>query len=179
MKKTLFAIALAAVLPLSAAAAERSYTFVEGTFSNLGRNFDGLGVRGSIQFADTGFYALGQYQSFSGRGRDTDFWELGFGYAMNLSSQLDLITEVAHTDFDLVDGHRVSVGVRNSFTRNLEGLAKVNYRDVDAFGSDFTYTAGLLFNFNPTWGITGEIEFDRDRGRGRSEAYTLGLRASF
>jgi len=175
MKKTLFAIALAAVLPLSAAAAERSYTYVEGTYNNIESDIDGFGVRGSIQFADTGFYALGQYQNFSERSADADFFELGLGYAMNLSDSLDLITEAAYTDFDLVDGYRVSVGVRNSFTANLEGLAKVNYRDVDVLGNDFTYTAGLLYNVNPTWGVTGEIEFDGDRG----EVYTLGLRASF
>lgn len=175
MKKTLIAIVLAAALPLSAQAAERSYTYVEGTYNNLDSDIDGFGVRGSVEFADSGFYALGQYQNFSEGAGDADFWELGLGYALGLSDQVDLIAEAAHTDLDIVDGYRVSAGVRGSFTDNLEGLLKANYRDVDAFGDDFTYTAGLQYRFSPTWGVTGEVEFDGEDG----EIYTVGLRASF
>jgi opacity protein-like surface antigen len=143
MKKTLIALALVAMLPLSANAAERSYTYVEGTYNNIDSDIDGFGVRGSVEFADTGFYALGNYQNFSERGADADFWELGLGYALNLSDNVDLVAEAAHTDLDIVDGYRVSAGVRGNFTENFEYLGKVNYRDVDVFGDDFTYTAGL------------------------------------
>ena len=174
MKKTLFAIALAAALPLSAQAAERSYTYVEGTYNNISGDIDGFGARGSVAFADSGFYALGQYQNFSENGGDADFWELGLGYAMNLSDNVDLIAEVAHTDLDVVDGYRVSAGFRGNFTENLEGLFKANYRDVDVLGDDFTATAGLQYKFNPTWGLTGEVEFDDS-----DEIYTVGVRASF
>jgi opacity protein-like surface antigen len=175
MKKTLIALTLAAVLPLSAQAAERSYTYVEGTYNNLDGDIDGFGLRGSVEFADSGFYALGQYQNFSERGFDADFFELGLGYALNLSDNVDLIAEAAHVDFDIADGYRVSAGVRGNFTENLEGLFKANYRNVDGFGDgDFTGTAGLQYKFSPTWGVTGEVEFD-DGG----ESYLLGLRASF
>lgn len=175
MKKTLIALALVAMLPLSANAAERSYTYVEGTYNNADNDIDGFGVRGSVEFADTGLYALGNYQNFSERGADADFWELGLGYALNLSDNVDLIAEAAHTDLDIVDGYRVSAGVRGNFTENFEYLGKVNYRDVDVFGDDFTYTAGLQYKFSPTWGVTGEVEFDNADG----EIYTVGLRASF
>jgi hypothetical protein len=176
-KTTLIALALAAVLPLSANAAERSYTFVEGTYNNADGDADGLGVRGSIEFADSGFYALGDYRSYSDSGFDLDTWELGLGYALNLSDNVDLIAEAAHTDFDVVDGYRLSAGVRGNFTENLEYLGKVNYRNLDVRGDsdDFTYTAGLQYKFSPTWGLTGEVEFDGDNG----EVYTVGLRASF
>lgn len=175
MKKTLIALALVALLPLSANAAERSYTYVEGTYNNADSDIDGFGVRGSVEFADSGFYALGNYQNFSERGADADFWELGLGYALNLSDNVDLVAEAAHTDLDIVDGYRVSAGVRGNFTENFEYLGKVNYRDVDVFGDDFTYTAGLQYKFSPTWGVTGEVEFDNEDG----EIYTVGLRASF
>ena len=174
-KTTLIALALAAVLPLSANAAERSYTFVEGTYNDIEGDVDGFGARGSVEFADSGFYALGNYQNFSESGVDVDFWELGLGYALNLSDNVDLIAEAAHTDLDIVDGYRVSAGVRGNFTESFEYLGKVNYRDVDVIGDDFSYTAGLQYKFSPTWGVTGEVEFDGEDG----EIYTVGLRASF
>ena len=92
MKKTLIALALVAMLPLSANAAERSYTYVEGTYNNADSDIDGFGVRGSVEFADTGLYALGNYQNFSERGADADFWELGLGYALNLSDNVEFIS---------------------------------------------------------------------------------------
>lgn len=174
MKKTLIALALVAVLPLSANAAERSYTFVEGNYNNLDGDFDGFGVRGAVEFADSGFYALGQYQNYSEGGADADFWELGLGYALGLSDNLDLIAEAAHTDLDLVDGYRVSTGLRGNFSENFEGLAKVNYRNIEGSDGDFTGTLGMQYKFSPTWGVTGEVEFDNG-----GEIYTLGLRASF
>ncbi|WP_460890968.1 hypothetical protein, partial [Ramlibacter alkalitolerans] len=64
-----------------------------------------------------------------------------------------------------------------NFTENFEYLGKVNYRNLDVRGDsdDFTYTAGLQYKFSPTWGLTGEVEFDGDNG----VIYTVGLRASF
>jgi hypothetical protein len=175
MTRTLIALALAAALPLSAAAAERSYTYVEGTYNSIDGDIDGFGVRGSVEFADSGVYALGNYQNYSENGADVDFWELGLGYALNLSDNVDLIAEAAHTDLDIVDGYRVSAGIRGNFTENLEGLLKANYRDVDVFGDDFSATAGLMYKISPTWGVTGEVEFDDQDG----EIYTVGVRASF
>jgi len=177
MKKTLIALALVAALPLSANAAERSYTYVEGTYNNIDSDVDGFGVRGSVEFADSGFYALGDYRNYSERGADIDTWELGLGYALNLSDNLDLVAEAAHTDYEVVDGYRLSTGLRGNFTENFEYLGKVNYRNLDVAGDsdDFTYTAGLQYKFSPTWGLTGEVEFDGDS----AEIYTVGLRASF
>jgi len=181
MKKTLIALALVAVLPLSATAAQRSYSYIEGNYAKVDGGADGFGIRGSIAFADTRFYALGQHQNFSDRGLDLNIWELGVGYALAIGNSADLITELAYVDADIADGHRVSVGLRNSFTRNVEGLFKVNYHDVSGrvggfplSDTGFSGTAGLLVKFNPTWGLTGGIDF----GNG-NEAYTLGLRASF
>ena len=53
------------MLPLSANAAERSYTYVEGTYNNIDSDIDGVGVRGAVEFADSGFYSLGNYHNFS------------------------------------------------------------------------------------------------------------------
>ena len=175
MKKTLIALALVAMLPLSANAAERSYTYVEGTYNNIDSDIDGFGVRGAVEFADSGFYALGDYRNYSERGADVDTWELGVGYALGLSDGLDLIAEAAHVDYDIVNGYRASVGLRGSVTENIEGHLKANYRDVEVFGDEVTAIAGLQYKFSPTWGVTGEVEFDGEDG----EIYTVGLRASF
>ncbi|WP_334132835.1 hypothetical protein [Silanimonas lenta] len=181
MKKTLIALALAATLPLAANAQERSYSFVEGTYNKIDGSADGFGLRGSIAFGDSGFYGLGEYRNFSDRGIDLDTWELGAGYALNLGKSLDLIAEAAYADYDVVDGHRVSVGLRNSFGSNVEGLLKANYRDMSGrvlgnriSDNGFSGTAGLLVKFNPTWALSTEVEFDRG-----PEIYTVGVRASF
>lgn len=174
MKKTLLATALVALLPLSANAAERSYTYAEGFYTDAGNSIDGFGVRGSVEFADTGFYALGDYRNFSSRGGDADLWELGLGYALNLSDNLDLIAEGAYVDLESLDGYRVSTGLRGNFTENFEGLAKVNYRNIEGGDGDFTGTIGAQYAFSPTWGVTGEVEFDDG-----DEIFLVGLRASF
>ena len=178
MRTTLIALALAAALPLSAQAAERSYTFVEGTYNNIDADgidrIDGLGLRGSVAFADTGFYGLGSYQNYSENGADADLWELGLGYAHGLADNVDQITEAAYADAEGESGYRVSTGLRGSLTSNLEGLAKVSYRDYSNVNGDFTGTFGLQYRFDKTWGVTGEIEFD-DSAR----IYTVGVRASF
>jgi len=175
MKKNLIALALAAALPLSANAAERSYSYVEGFYTDAGDSIDGFGVRGSIQFADTAFYALGDFRNYSGRGGDADLWELGLGYALNISDNLDLIAEGAYVDLEWLDGYRLSTGLRGNFTPDLEGVLKANYRNIEgAEDGDFTGTAGLQYRFSPTWGVTGEVEF----GEG-DQLWLLGVRASF
>ena len=175
MKNTLIALALAAALPLSANAAERGYSYVEGFYTDAGNSIDGFGARGSVQFADTSFYALGDFRNYSGRGGNADLWELGLGYALNLSDNLDLIAEGAYVDLESLDGYRLSTGLRGNFTPNIEGVLKANYRNIDgAEDGDFTGTAGLQYRFSPTWGVTGEVEF----GQG-DQIYLVGVRASF
>ena len=49
MKRTLIALALAAILPISAQASDKlSYSYVEANYSNLDGDFDGWGLRGSV-----------------------------------------------------------------------------------------------------------------------------------
>jgi len=186
MKKTLFALALAAALPLSLQAAERSYTYVEGAYVRASEDANGFGLRGSVAFADTGFYGLASYANidvdFLGDTIDTDQFEIGAGYALNLSDRADLITELAYrrvgAEFRGVssdaDGYRLSVGSRFSFTDNFEGIAKANYLDSGDLGDDVSGTFGLLAKFSETWAVTGEVELDGD-----DESYLIGLRAHF
>ena len=181
MKRSLFALALVAAMPFAAQADDKlSYTYVEGDYVNVDGDADGFGVRGSFEFADSGFYGLGGWRSveIDDTNIDVDNWELGVGYAHGVSENMDLISELAYNQIDVEgfdeDGYRMSVGLRGSFTPNFEGLIKANYVDGDEFDGDFTGTLGAQWKFTQTWGVVGEAEFG-DGG----ESYTLGLRASF
>jgi len=183
MKRSLIALALASLLPLSAQADDKlSYTYVEGGYVNLDSDADGFGVRGSFQFGQSNFYGFGSYAQVEvdGTNVDIDNTEIGVGYAHGLSDNLDLISELAWVNadadgFDSVDGYRTSVGIRGSFSDNFEGLLKANYTDGSDFDGEFSGTIGAQYKFTQTWGVTGEVTF----GDNNTETYLLGLRASF
>ena len=181
MKRSLFALALVAAMPFAAQADDKlSNTWIEGDYVNVDGDADGFGVRGAFEFGDTGFYGLGGWRSveIDDSNIDVDNWELGVGYAHDVSENMDLISELAYNQVDVEgfddDGYRASIGLRGSFTPNFEGIVKANYLDGDEFDGDFTGTLGAQYKFTQTWGVVGEAEFG-DGG----ETYTLGLRASF
>lgn len=182
MKRSLIALSLAALLPLSAQASDKlSYTWVEADYINVDGDADGFGARGSLEFGQSGFYGFGGYNTveIDNSNIDVDSFDLGLGYAHGLSDNADLLAEIAYLNSDAngiadVDGYRASVGVRGSFSPNFEGLLKANYTDGNDIDGDFSGTAGLQYKFSPTWGLVGEVEF-ADGG----ESYLVGLRASF
>jgi Ax21 family sulfation-dependent quorum factor len=181
MKRSLLALALVAIAPFAAHADDNlSYTYVEADYVNVDGDADGFGVRGSVEFADSGFYGLGSWRTVEvdDTSIDVDNWELGAGYAHGVSDNVDLLGEVAYNNVEVegfdADGYRASVGVRGSFSPNFEGLLKANYLDGDDVDGDFSATVGAQYKFTKTWGVVGEAEF-ADGG----EAYTLGVRASF
>jgi hypothetical protein len=183
MKRTKAALflALCTLLPIGAQASDLSYSWVEADYLDAGRNTDGFGLRGSLQFGQTGLYGLASYIDVE---TDTVFgefdgqaWELGLGYAHGLAGNTDLIGELAHSDGEGFDSLRGSVGVRSGFTPKLEGVLKANYRDYDCGGcddGDYTGTAGLQYKFTPAFGLVGEVEFG-----GGEDTWLLGARASF
>ena len=131
MKRSLLALALVAVLPFAAQADDKlSYTYVEADYVNLDGDADGWGLRGSVEFGESGFYGLGGWRTaeIDGTSVDVDNWELGVGYAHDLST-------------------------------NFEGLAKASYVDGDDYDGDFVGTLGAQYKFTPTWGVVGEAEF--------------------
>ena len=179
MKRSLIALALAAVLPFSAQASDLSYSYIEGNYADYDNDANGFGVRGSIEFGDSNFYGFGGYQWLETDigSLDFDVSEFGLGYAHGVSDNADLIAELAYanldTDFGDADGYRASVGLRGELADNFEGLVKANYRDYDGGSDDFSGTLGAQFKFNPTWGLTGEVEFADET------SYLVGVRASF
>ena len=182
MKRSLIALALAALLPLSAQADDKlSYTWVEADYLNVDGDADGFGLRGSLEFGDSNFYGFGGFSAveIDNTSIDVDSYDIGLGYAHGLSENTALLAEISYLNSDFsgfgdLDGYRASVGLRGSFSENFEGMIKANYTDSDDFDGDFTATVGAQYKFSQTWGVVGEIEAG-DEG----ETYLVGLRASF
>lgn len=201
MKRTLFALVLAAALPMSAQASELSYSFVEldylsstdGVTDGLngpGLDTEGYGIRGSFGFAEN-FYVTGKYSNSDldqVSSIDADKWAVGFGYHRPLYDQADWFAEVGYTKLDsnspVLDdnAYNVSFGLRGSISDRFEGIAKLSYNDgVDYSGafypqydSAFSASVGLQWRINEMWGIVGEVDAYED-----ATDYTLGVRASF
>ncbi|MGH8110046.1 MAG: hypothetical protein ACREO1_15165 [Arenimonas sp.] len=200
MKRALFALALAAALPMSAQAKELNYSFVEldylnssnavtGGFSGNGIDGDGYGVRGSFGFADhwyvSGSYSNSETDLFN---IDLDKWNVGFGYHREMYDQADWFVEASYTEINsnesLVDDnvYDVSAGIRGSISDRFEGIAKLSYNDgaqfsgafLPQYDSQFSATVGLQWRINDMWGIVGEVEAFED-----ATDYTVGVRASF
>ncbi len=192
MKRSIFALALAAALPLSAHAADGlSYNFVEldygrNSVDNTNLNFDGFGLKGSVKVAEP-VYLFGAYQQgsddFLGVNIDSKQYQAGIGYRHAISDKADFIGELSYLKLKIdasgitsADAHggRISGGVRGLLADNFEGYVKANYNDGGDFSGDFSGTLGAQIKFNETWGLTGEAEFGSD-----AKLYTIGVRASF
>lgn len=189
MRKNLF-VALALGLSLaavsSAAVAEdRSYTFVEGGYQyvdvdGFGKATDGVFLGGSYEVKDSGFYVHGKYTHLS-----DDFninpreYKVGVGYYHTLNDRLDVLGEAGYHRLDTSVGHAdaysYSAGVRGSFTKAWEGVAKVNhYTGGDMAGSNTTGLLGVQYNATDVWAVVGDVEFDGD-----VSTYQVGVRAKF
>lgn len=185
MRKTsLFFAALVALAltPVVASASDISYRYVEGGYQHVDSavNANGAYLRGAYEFGQSGIYGLAGYSDLSNDGFDINprQAEMGVGYHYNFSPRIHGIGEIAyqrtHTRFGNVEGFRGSVGVRGQFSDSWEGLAKVNYYDKADYRGDTTGTLGVQYRMTPTWGFTGEVEFD-----GNTKSYMVGVRASF
>lgn len=194
MKRSIFALALAAALPLSAqAATELKYNFVELDYgrttiddNNADVDFDGFGVKGSVKVAEP-VYLFGSYQQGSddllGVDLDAETYQVGVGFRHAISDKADFIGELSYLNQTIdvgnfasvdADGGKISGGVRGLLADNFEGYVKANYIDGGDFDGDFTGTLGAQVMFNETWGLTGEAEFGSDQ-----QTYMIGVRASF
>ena len=191
MKRSLIALALAAVLPLSAQAGELSYNYVQldynrASVDDLDADPDGFGLKASAALGDK-FYLFGSYMKLSdtieGFDVDLDQSQVGFGYHHAINDKADLLAELSYinakVDIEDVgsgsgDGYRASFGVRGQMAENFEGYAKANWTDAKDADGEVSGTLGALFKINATWGINAEAEF----GDGAT-IWGLGVRASF
>ena len=133
---------------------------------------------------------------------DLDALRLGAGFNWALNDRADFVATAAwertETDvgidglgsFDVeADGYALEAGFRGqlSVDGDIEGWAMAGYADVDSMeieGNDVGTDededdevygrAGMLFKFNPTWGVVAEGRFASD-----VRQYFVGVRASF
>ncbi len=197
MKKQLAAALLLACVPFAASARDSlgSFTYVEAGVQRLSvdsgvpgsdaLDFDGIGLRGSVELTDS-FYLYGGL----GWARNGDFStnidayqaQGGVGYRYTVFDNADLTAELGfqHTELnsdgadDNLDAARLSVGMRGALGNSFEGWVKASYVDGSDYEGEFSGTLGAQFIINETWGIVGEIE-----AGDLTSQYTLGVRASF
>lgn len=190
MKRTLIALALAAVLPMSAQAAGLSYNYFQGGYSSLhifGTNFDGLALGGSIRFSDD-FYGTVNYTRGTKSGFELDESSVNFGYHHGISDTTDLFAEAGwvHDKLDFGfpgfnakdNGYRVAAGVRGMMSDKFEGTADVTYTDVGDFGNGFGAGVNGVWHFTPTWGVYASYDYTKRQDTNLS-IWGVGFRATF
>lgn len=192
MTRSLLALAFAAALPMSAQAADVSYTFVEADYVRSNPRHtesvdpEGFGLKGSFLFAEK-FYGFGSYingsDTVSGFDVDASRTQLGVGHRYVINDKIDFNTELSAirqtVDVDGIgdasaNGYRLSGGWNGLLNANWEGYIKGNYTDGDDFGGDFSATIGTYIKAGKNWGLTGEGEFGGDL-----QVLMVGVRASF
>jgi opacity protein-like surface antigen len=193
MKRALLGLALAALLPVSAQAADNavSYNYVEGGYTNADwaeGDFDGFSLAGSIGFADH-WYGSATYRQVDDNDFDVTLDEttINLGWHTAIQQNVDFFAELGYVnlgvdieDFDSEseNGYRAGLGVRAMVAPNFELKGKVSYTDISELDGEFGVGVGAVWHFNPTWGITGSYEhtqlLDEDM-----DIWGLGIRASF
>lgn len=205
--KTMLLAALLAAAPLAASAAPLSYTFVEGGWNKIHADYadesgeaDGAYLKGSFDIG-SGVNAIASIKrvsdsyDFAGSRYDDRVTqsEIGLGYHQSMTDRVDFIAELAWVRFDLTGkedgatwldaqgtGGRAAAGIRGQMAPNLEGEIKANYYDGnDIAGGTWTGTVGAQYRFNPTWGVTAEIEHGDLIDEASTTRYMVGVRASF
>jgi len=187
MKRTLFALALAAALPMSAQAGDLSYNYIQGGYSAA--NVDGLdgggfGIKGSFAFNDS-FYAFGSYDTSDDSGIDFNQTSIGAGWHTAGDTQWFVEASYVNNEVDFGggfsnddDGYAIAGGVRAKLNDKFELNGNLNYKDVGDFGDGIGAGIGALLSFNDTWGAYASYDYS-DRGSFDVDTWGVGIRASF
>jgi opacity protein-like surface antigen len=204
MKRSLFAIALAAALPLSAQAADPiSHLFGEVGYNHtsaLGEAMNGYDFKGEAHISDH-FYALGSYSHVQKDNVDFGFpilidiqftqYALGVGYHHALSERAEWNAEASYVRDDIdesanafgadsfgANGYRVATGLRGMLSNKFEGNIYINYTNVNDFGNGIGGGLGGQFHITDTWGITAGYDHSK-RDSSNVNTWTVGVRASY
>jgi hypothetical protein len=206
MKRSLFALALAAALPLSAQAADDgvSFTYVEADYINADvgdlDNMDGFAVRGNVGFAEH-WYGTASLSRVS-RGDidlgytvpvDVDFEQdtVGIGFHTAIGTKAQFLAELAYASDsfevennsvgsadDRFNGYRATAGIRTLMGSRFEGEFKAHYTDLSDVDAGFGGEINGIFHINETWGVLAGWQSD-DLGDDNVDQWKLGVRASF
>jgi len=187
MKRTFFALALAAALPMSAQAGEISYNYVQGGYSATSvdsADFNGFGLKGSFAFNDS-FYGFASYDSGDDSSVDFDQTTVGAGWHTAGDTQWFVEASYVRNEVDFGggfnssdNGYSVGGGVRAKLSDKFELNGKLSYTDVGDFGDGLGAGVGALLSFNDTWGTYAAYDYS-DRDNSNLDTWSLGVRASF
>ena len=167
-----------------------SYNYIQGSYEDIEIDTpggdvdgDGLGVAGSVEFADTwhGFvsYASADFD-FS---VDFDQLLIGGGYHSPINDNVDLVARLAYIQLDASalgfsaddDGFGIAVGLRGQVAERVEAEGYIEYTDLDSSGDDTSFSGAAWYEFTDkfslglqlgfgddisSWGIAGRFFFD-------------------
>jgi len=198
MKRSLFALALAAALPFSAHAAQTTtpnYSYVEGAYSNAAINSDdyldldsdGFTVKGSMAFGQH-FYGFADYSHYDfDPALKASPASLGAGFHTAIDDGVDFIAELSYVGMNTEilgddyhnDAYRGAMGVRSVVAKHVEIEGKVTYTDVQDFDSVVGASLGAQYRINDTWGITAAYHYKAFNLLADFDTWQVGVRASF
>lgn len=187
MKRTIFALALALALPVSAQAGEINYNFIQAGYASTsfdGGDFNGWNLNGSVGFADN-FYAFAGYSTGDESSIDLNQTNLGLGWHSTGEAQWYAEVSWIKNEIDFGggfsfddSGYTVAGGVRGYLGDNFEGGIELNYSDVGDFGDGIGVGLNGTYHFNETWGAYASYDYS-DRNNFDLDTWGLGVRASF
>jgi len=183
LKRTLFALALAAALPMSAQASEVSYSYIQAGYASTdleGSNFDGWNLNGSVGFGDSSFYGFGGYRTGDETSVDLNETHLGVGWHSAGDAQWFAEVSWIRDQIDYGFGSFDDNGrrFRRLIGEKFEGNVKANYTDVGDFGDCFGVGLAGIVHFNDTWGAYASYDYS-DRSDFDLDTWGVGVRASF
>jgi len=176
-----------ALVPLTGAAQELDYTFVEMSYlSNeldagpASVDGDGLGLKGSLAVSDSVFlfanYATQDYDF----GVDASNYDLGAGMRWGLKPNLDLVGEAAWVHMEVEaggfefddDGLGLGIGLRSRLNDSFELQGGMRYVDLE--GSDTFLSFGGRYYFTNAIAAGFGLDLNDD-----TTGWNLGIRAEF
>ncbi|MFU8822056.1 MAG: outer membrane beta-barrel protein [Gammaproteobacteria bacterium] len=180
-----FTVLAGLLLPFAAGASNFSYTWIEGSYSDVSlddSDFDGdaYGINAAWQFNEMvyvfGGYEYGDYDFDV----ESDTFELGVGLAFPVSDMADFVVGASYVDVSVDvpglgsvddDGYSVFGGFRLGLSESFQVDAGVSYVDLSDGGDDTSFSITGRYYFTPSWAIGAGYATSDD-----ADAWTLSVR---
>lgn len=177
---------LLATAPIAAQAEDMSYSFIDLGYTEVdidnGPTGDGVGLRGSVGFAEN-FFVFADYAmfDFSG-GVDVDLYSVGFGGHLAIADSVDLVGRAGYAKADAsaggfsVDdsGYLISAGIRAEVADGFELEGNVIYTDFGGGADDTAVAVAARYFFTKNFAVGAEYQLSDD-----ADTLFAGVRFSF
>jgi hypothetical protein len=171
-------------------AGDLSYNYIEGGYQRIELDAgpfdvsaDAFSIGGSFELGENAFLFADYDTADFDEGIDLSAFEIGAGYAVPISSNVDfygklawVTTELSANGFDSLDdsGIGAAIGVRGMVTPALELFGELSYVDLDQAGDGTAIGGGAWWNLNEMFALGLNIETDDD-----TTAYGAAVRVYF